>query len=195
MKGVSGVIANSAGTAEAFQKAGFQNVHVVRNGVDLERFENLPSRDELRDRMELPKDKTIVMYVGAFYAWKGVPLLLKAWRKHLAEDEDKELVLIGGTESEFPEETRGTPHTLVIPHVQSSQISACLCAADILVLPNVPLTEESVRFTSPIKLFEYMASGRPIIASDLPSIREIASDEKGLFTKTGDAGDLAKKIK
>ena len=134
------------------------------------------------------------MCVGAFYEWKGVPLLLEAWRRNFINDEQKELVLIGGTPHELPAELRGIPHTVIIPHVPSDTIATYLRAADILVLPNIPVTEEAIRYTSPIKLFEYMASGRPIIASDLPSIREIVSDEMVLFTKAGDADDLASKV-
>lgn len=47
----------------------------------------------------------------------------------------------------------------------------------------------------PLKLFEYMASGRPIIASDLPALREVLNDKNALFFKPSDASDLARVIK
>ena len=64
-----------------------------------------------------------------------------------------------------------------------------------LLLPNVPSTEESVRYTSPIKLFEYMASGRPIVAADLSSIREVLSIEVAVLFKAGDMDALSAGIK
>jgi glycosyltransferase involved in cell wall biosynthesis len=63
--------------------------------------------------------------------------------------------------------------------------------ADVLVLPNTRESEESERFTSPIKLFEYFAAGKPIVASDLPSIREIVGDEDVLFVPPGEPEALA----
>jgi glycosyltransferase involved in cell wall biosynthesis len=56
-------------------------------------------------------------------------------------------------------------------------VAARLREANVLVLPN-PASAISSEFTSPLKLFEYMAAGRPIVAADLPSIREVLTDER-----------------
>jgi len=75
-----------------------------------------------------------------------------------------------------------------------------LKAADVVVLPNSRNSRQK-RFsiysrydTSPIKLFEYLASGAPIVASDLPSIREIVSEEEVFFVKPDDPQELAQGI-
>ena len=62
---------------------------------------------------------------------------------------------------------------------------AKLADADVLVLPN-PRSAISNAFTSPLKLFEYMGSGRPIVASDLPSLREVLRDgENAILVEPG----------
>jgi len=67
-------------------------------------------------------------------------------------------------------------------------------AMDTLVIPfpNVP---HYAFYASPLKLFEYMASGRPIIASDLPALREVLNDQNALFFKPEDTDDLARAVK
>ena len=66
-----------------------------------------------------------------------------------------------------------------------------LADADVLVLPN-PASAISNRFTSPLKLFDYMASGRPIVASNLPAIREILRDtENAVLVEPGNPDALA----
>ena len=69
-----------------------------------------------------------------------------------------------------------------------------LKAADILVIPTSKKYIIGAKYTSPLKLFEYMASKRPIIASDLPSIRNIVSEKEMFFFKPDNANDLSKKI-
>jgi len=196
---VDGIIANSHGTKTAFIDHGFLDLHVVRNGVDIERFINAPKHEEARTLLNLPQDKTIVMYVGAFYAWKGVPLLLEAWRQHFAGRDDLLLVLVGGTEQELGKNGGlkaylSLENVLLVDHAPAEKVPAYLSAADMLVLPNIPVGAESIHYTSPIKLFEYMASGRPIVAADLPSIREVLSPETAILFAAGDADALARGI-
>jgi glycosyltransferase involved in cell wall biosynthesis len=199
LRGVDGVVANSDGTAEEFRKRGFQNVTVVRNGADLEKFSLNSTHNEARQKARLPLAGNVVMYVGSFARWKGVATLYSAWVKIQKQFPDTTLALVGGevgTLLQFAEckNIASDTSVTVLPHQASSLVPAYLRSANILVLPNEPVNEESIRYTSPIKLFEYMASGRPIVASDLPSMREVLDDTTATLFAAGDSDDLAKKI-
>jgi glycosyltransferase involved in cell wall biosynthesis len=128
-------------------------------------------------------------YAGHLYPWKGVDLLIEA----LAALPDTRGLIVGGHEQE-PDLARvkalaaqldcGSRLTFtgLIP---PPDVAARLQQADVLVLPNPP-SAISNTFTSPLKLFEYMASGRPIVASDLPAIREILRDgDTALLVEAG----------
>jgi len=79
--------------------------------------------------------------------------------------------------------------------VEPPQVRAWLARANVLVLPN-PASAISSRFTSPLKLFEYMAAQRPIVASDLPALREVLSpDENAVLVTPGSAPALAAGIR
>ena len=68
-----------------------------------------------------------------------------------------------------------------------------LGASCIAVLPNRDDTDS--RFTSPIKLFEYMAAGCALVVSDLPSLREVLGQDDAVWTAPGDAASLASAIR
>jgi glycosyltransferase involved in cell wall biosynthesis/predicted kinase len=195
---VTMVVANSDGTAHAHRDAGISRVRTVRNGVDIGRFLSAPDRRDARTMLGLPADSFIAMYTGAFYEWKGVLVLLQAWNARFRNDPDAELVLVGGELRDLERMARGkldlSPNVRLVPHEAASRIPAWLSAADVLVLPNIPSTMESIAYTSPIKVFEYLAAARPIVASDLPSVREILSEENAYLVKAGDAEALAEGI-
>ena len=119
-------------------------------------------------------------YAGHLYPWKGVDLVIEA----VAALKDTRGLIIGGHDKEpdLARVTRLAEHlgcaaritfTGLIP---PAEVAARLREADVLALPN-PASAISSEFTSPLKLFEYMASGRPIVASDLPALREVLTHE------------------
>lgn len=189
------VIANSVGTKEFFENNfNLKNpITVIPNGVDLEAFKVAPSKVIARERLMLPSDKKIVMYTGHLYNWKGAHILAEA---AAILPKDYLVVFVGGTQDDlimFQQKYGALESILIAGHKPSRDIPLYIKAADVVVLPNVRIGE-SEQFTSPIKLFEYMASGVPIVASDLPSVRHILDTNMAAFVTPGDPQALADRI-
>lgn len=167
---------------------------VASDGVDLEKFNIKDSQEECRRKLNLSLDKKIVLYTGHVYEWKGAQTLAKA--SHFLP-EDVEIYFVGGTDRDIKEfKARNSKLKIkVVGHKPYSEIPFWLKAADVLVLPNSAKKEISRYWTSPLKMFEYMASKRPIIASDLPSIREILNKNNAFLVEPDSPEKLAKSIK
>lgn len=141
----------------------------------------------------------VVTYSGHLYPWKGVDVLLDA----LARIPSIRATIVGGHEKE-PDLGRlqGVAARLGIADrvtftglVAPGQVPEHLRNADILALPN-PRSAISDHATSPLKLFEYMAAGKAIAASNLPSIGEVLThDVNALLVTPGDAEALAAAIR
>jgi glycosyltransferase involved in cell wall biosynthesis len=146
-----------------------------------------------------PPAGRIVGYAGHLYAWKGVDVLLEA----LQDVPEATALIVGGHAAE-PDlaRTQSRAAELGIADrvtftglVPPERVPGLLRQASVLVLPN-RASAISTSFTSPLKLFEYMAAGRPIVASDLPSLREVLHDQvDALLVPPGDAGALAAAIR
>ena len=186
------IVVISQGLKDDFINFGIQesNLLIARDGADLDLFNIEMTKEEARNKHGLPLDKKIVMYSGHLFEWKGADVLLEAARK--LQDETL-FVFAGGTDydvQKFRQKAGDLNNVLILGHKLYDQIPSLLKAADILVLPNSSKEEISNRYTSPLKLFEYMASQRPIIASDLPSIREVLDENTGYFFKPDDISSL-----
>jgi glycosyltransferase involved in cell wall biosynthesis len=149
------------------------NVAVVPDGVR-------PLDGGVRQPAE-PAEGFVIGYAGHLYPWKGVDLFVEA----VAALPNTRGLIVGGHDREpdlarvkdFAGQLDCAARITFTGLLPPSQVSARLQEADALVLPN-PASAVSNAYTSPLKLFEYMASGRPIVASDLPSIREILTHER-----------------
>ncbi len=166
---------------------------VVPDGVRIDRNGNR-ARSESDNRGA----RGVIAYAGHLYAWKGVDVLLEA----IARLPRARGLIVGGHSAE-PDlaRTKSIADRLGVADrvtftglVEPAQVAQLLTQADVLVLPN-PASAISTRYTSPLKLFEYMAAGRPIVSSDLPSIREILRDGvNALLVAPGDPVALASAI-
>jgi len=169
---------------------------IAPNGVDLDQFKNiLPNRNVWKE-LGIDPDQKIVLYIGHFYAWKGVYTLLDAFDRVT----NAVLVLIGRTVPDREKieayiNEKNISQTHVYPHMVHDKVIAFLKSADVLVLPNTGKEERSLMYTTPLKLFEYMASLVPIVASDIPSFNPYIKDNKSaLLYKSDDSFDLSRRL-
>lgn len=142
-----------------------------------------------------PSAPRTVGYAGHLYPWKGADVFVQA----LALAPGLRGLIVGGHPGET-DRTRIdrliaqlglTDRIVVTGQVAPADVLPRLASADVLVLPNTA-SVISERYTSPLKLFEYLTLGRPIVASDLPAIREVLTDGRtALLVPPGDPPALA----
>lgn len=159
----------------------------VPNGVDLAAFEQAESKTDARRRLGIPADAFVALYVGAFDGWKGTDTLFET-TELLPE---VLVVAIGGYKKQVAALVEKYPRVMFLGSRPYAELSDNLAAADVCVLPNTGKDPVSVRFTSPLKLLAYLAAGKPVVASDLPSVREIAGDDGALYVLPDKALSLA----
>ncbi|MEK7194217.1 MAG: glycosyltransferase family 4 protein [Patescibacteria group bacterium] len=167
-------------------------IHVAPDAVDMGQFSTTVTRKQSRQGLDLPIDQKIVMYIGLLDEWKGYRVLLNASR--YLEKKNIQVVVIGGRHEQIEELKSDYPHVNFLGYRPYNELPQHQKAANILVIPNSSETVISSYYTSPLKLFAHMASGVPIIASDLPSLREILDDSSAYFFKADDPKDLARII-
>lgn len=168
-----------------------QKIVVAPDGVDLEQFAHPESSAEARHRLALPADKKIALYIGRLDGWKGATALCEA--AALLRD-DMLVVVIGGEQKQVADLSLRYTNVVFLGSRPYRELADNQQAGDALVLPNTGKDEISTRFTSPLKLFSYMASGIPIVASDLPSTREVLDESSAYLVKPDNARALADAI-
>lgn len=179
---------------------GAARVHIAHDGIRRERFENMPDQQAARAKIGWSVDAFIVGYIGRLHTMsmdKGVGTLIQALR----QVDGASLALVGGPD-DMAEKLRqqwlayGLPagRFLYAGQVRPDSVPLYLSAFDMCAMP-FPWTEHFAYYASPIKLFEYMASGRAIVASDLPSTADVVRDgESALLVPPGDVDSLAQAI-
>lgn len=185
-----------------FIKAGFpeNKILVLEDGVDIEDFKNLPSKNESRKIFNLPKDKKIVAYCGSLFPDKGIEHILLV-AKNIP---DVDFLFAGGQEPQIKHWknfaiSRKIKNVEFIKFIENSKVPLFLQTADVLIMPYK--TDQKIKImdintTSPLKLFEYMAAKRPIISTNIPAIsRTIVHNVDGLLAEPNNIQQLTNFVK
>jgi glycosyltransferase involved in cell wall biosynthesis len=185
---IDGLVSTTEGLAELMTDQypiTRDRILVEPNGVDRRSYDEIAQVDA-RNRLNIPSDETLVVYTGHLFPDKGGETLVEA-----ARGLDATIYLVGGYPDDVDRVKRdaGNPDNVVFTgFVDPSKIPLYQLAADVLVAPH---TEDAPEILSPLKMFEYLAAERPIVASDWGTIREILTDnENALLFPCGDSDAL-----
>lgn len=169
------------------------SIIVVPNGVDKRLFDAGIDSDNLKQKYNT-RNKKIIGFVGYLVHWHRLDLLLETFAKIRNNYPDTVLMLVGDgilrNELESLSKKLRIDDALIITgRVNHSEIPNYIDMFDIAVIPN------SNEYRSPIKMFEYMAMGKAIIAPDQPPILSVIENETtGFIFKNGNIDDLTKSI-
>jgi PEP-CTERM/exosortase A-associated glycosyltransferase len=173
-------------------------VTVVPNAVDIEKFMLGREPDEsLRDELGL-RGAIVLGFIGSFYAYEGLALLLEAMPKMLAAEPRVRVLFVGGGVQEANLKQIAARLSLEdkvrfagrVPH---EEVNRYYDLIDVLVYPRLPM--RLTELVTPLKPLEAMAQGRLLAASDVGGHRELIRDqETGVLFRAGDVDALAAKV-
>lgn len=170
-----------------------EGIAVHPNGIDVDFFSSDRNRAGARVARGMPPDVPIALYAGKCYPWKGLDAFVVA----AAASPSVHFYLVGGERSELAVAAgvSAIPTNIAaVGHQPYRIMPEWLAAADILILTGTRRNNYSYLHTSPMKLFEYMAVGRPMVVPDTPAVREVVSEQEVFFYTPDDGIDLAEKI-
>jgi glycosyltransferase involved in cell wall biosynthesis len=167
---------------------------VAPNGVDLERYADLPTPQAARTQLKL-KEAFTVGYTGHLYAGRGAELILD-----LARALPKvQFLLVGGRAEDVARvrnEASELKNVTLTGFVSNAELPRHQAAADVLIMPYDRQVAGSsggdiAPYLNPMKMFEYLACGRPIVSSDLPILREVLNEKNALILPSNNAAAWA----
>ena len=167
------------------------DVVLAPNGVELERFSNLPDPQTARRTLGLPEAPTVAC-TGHLYAGRGVELFLKLAKRM----DDVQFLWTGGKPEDvekWREAAKDLPNVNFAGFVPNQQLTLYQAAADVLLMPygkTIAISSgagNSAKISSPMKMFEYLATGRAILSSDLPVFREVLNENNAVLCPPDDS--------
>jgi glycogen synthase len=173
-------------------------ISVVPNGVDGDSFSGASAADPELQRALGLEGKTVLGFLGSFYRFEGLHLLLAAMPALRAAQPRLRLLLVGGGEADAElrrqAEALGLGESVIftgrVPH---KDVQRYYDLVDLLVYPRLPM--RLTELVTPLKPLEAMAQDKIVVASDVGGMRELVSDnETGFLFRAGDGESLVRRI-
>tara|TARA_B100001123_G_C15256171_1_gene1004733 strand:+ start:690 stop:1811 length:1122 start_codon:yes stop_codon:yes gene_type:complete len=188
------IIVISKALKDEFRKHNFKNsINVIHDGVDLKKFV-IKSKNEARIKLGIDLKDKVILYSGALRSGRGVMRLIEIARI----TKDKKFYILGGRNKErlqyLKEKSKDLDNIFFKGYVSEFKLIDFMNAADIFLMPHQKHCD-IIKYTSPLKMFEYLAMGKPIVASDFPVFKEVLKDKNNsLLAKYDSAKDFSNKI-
>jgi glycosyltransferase involved in cell wall biosynthesis len=196
----TGVFAISSPVKEELTNRGVSadRISLLPNGVDTDRFTPGPPPTGLRQRLAIPPESSIFGFIGSLEVYEGIEDLIRSFSLTLAEDLDAYLVIVGdGPAAQSAGDLVGklgiAARVRFIGRIPFDEVLQYYRLCDIFVYPriDIPLT----RLVPALKPLEAMATGKPVIISDLPALAELVGGPRNaLLTPPGDIDTLAQQM-
>jgi len=168
-------------------------IQIAPNGVDLSQYESLLDAPEARRQLGLG-NKPTVGFTGHIYPGRGADLLFELAKRM----QDINFLWVGGTPDEVSYwrdqlSEAGASNVTMTGFVENSRLPLYQSAADVLLMPygrsiSASSGQDIAKVINPMKMFDYMASGRAIVSADLPVIREVLNEDNAVFCDSGNVG-------
>lgn len=200
------LVALTGQLALKYQERGYpaKRIQVEPDAVDIDRYAINKSQVECRNQLGLPLNRPIIGYIGRFHSLdleKGIPDLIQAMHFLVNSGIEGELPLllcVGGPMDRVPAYIKTANELGLSPElyrfhdrVRNSDVPLWIKACDVCTIPS-PRKPFFEFYSSPMKLFEYMASGVPIVATNLAALNEVLTDgENALLCEPENPKSLA----
>jgi glycosyltransferase involved in cell wall biosynthesis len=165
---------------------------VLPDAVDLDLYQNLPTPPVARERLHMASMANTIGYFGSLVAGRGLELILALARRF----PEAAFLICGGEPSAvqaWRSRSADCRNIHWTGHLPNAEVPLYQAACDVLLMPyerrvTVQGVGDTSETMSPLKLFEYMASGRLILASDLPALREMLNGNNCMLLPPDDTG-------
>jgi len=172
-------------------------IHVVSNGVDVSKFTANDRKNNIKKNPDFA-DKIVIGYVGSFHYWHGLDKIQTVIQELLNFHQDVHFLLVGDGVLrhdllEFVKVEKIESRVRLPGYIPHQDIPNYLSTMDIMM---APYPNFELFYYSPLKLFEYMASGKAIVASRIGQIKEILTEkDNGLMFEAGNYNELIEQLK
>ena len=172
-------------------------ITVIPNGADVDRFSPEISSTQVREKYDL-RESVVVGFVGSFIFWHGVENLTSIIKNNLSKYDNVKFLMVGqGGPLEpllkkFVSDNKFEEQVIFTGHVPHDDVPQYISAMDILLAPYPDI---DFFYYSPVKIYEYMSCGKPVISTKIGQIAELIEDGKtGFLTKPNDIKKISSRI-
>lgn len=172
-----------------------KKIDVIVNGVELDKFKPIGKNYETLKEIGLEKDNEIVGFIGTFFEFEGLEMLIDAVPMMIEQNKNIRVVLVGGgaVEEILKKKVRDNnlqEYVLFIGRVPHEDINKYYSIMDIMVYPRV--SKRITELVTPLKPLEAMALGKCVVVSDVGGLKELVENgETGVLFEAGNTNDLA----